>query len=63
MKIARIKSSVEGEYSYIEIIIGEKLFKISQNNFDELVINKQVYDDQDGCLMIKPSVSNEVRLI
>ena len=47
---------------HIRITIGEKAFKISVNNFDELVINKHDYSDDSNGLNIHPSVSNEIKI-
>ena len=45
------------------IYIGEVEFKISVNKFNELVINKEQYSNGESSLLIKPSVSNEIRLL
>lgn len=44
----------------IKISINGIDFRIKENQFGEMVINK--YCDDDSTIIIKPSVSNEIRL-
>lgn len=46
----------------IEITVGDIYYKISLNKFNQLVVNKQVYDDSPSEIIIRPSVSNEIRI-
>ena len=48
----------------IEIWVSEdKMFKINFNQFGELVINKQTFNDESSTIIIKPSVSNQINII
>ena len=47
----------------ITITLNENVeFDIAINNFGELVIRKAQFGNETGDLIIKPSVSNEIRL-
>jgi len=46
----------------IKIMIGDVEFKVSENQFNELVITKTQLGEGEGAIIIKPSVSNEIRL-
>ena len=43
-------------------MIGDVEFKVSENQFNELVITKTQLGEGEGAIIIKPSVSNEIRL-
>jgi len=62
MKVKLERQGEEVEVKNIFISIGEKGFKLTENNFGELVLNKHT-DDENGGLIIMPSVSNEIRII
>lgn len=48
----------------IEIWVSEdKMFKINFNQFGELVINKQTFNNESSTIIIKPSVSNQINII
>ena len=52
------------EQDRIEIWVSEdKMFKINFNQFGELVINKQTFNDESSTIIIKPSVSNQINII
>ena len=52
------------EQERIEIWVSEdKVFKINFNQFGELVINKQTFNDESSTIIIKPSVSNQINII
>ena len=52
------------EQDRIEICVSEdKMFKINFNQFGELVINKQTFNDESSTIIIKPSVSNQINII
>ena len=51
------------EQDRIEIWVSEdKLFKINFNQFGELVVNKQTFNDESSTIIIKPSVSNQINI-
>lgn len=50
------------ESNHLKISVEGKEFRLSLNKFGELVVNKHVFDDSEGCIIIAPSVSNEIRL-
>ena len=51
------------EQDRIEIWVSEdKMFKINFNQFGELVINKQTFNDESSTIIIKPSVSNQINI-
>ncbi len=52
----------ELEVRHITIKNGECEFKISVNNFNEIEIQKENFGNNSGDLIIKPSVSNVVRI-
>jgi hypothetical protein len=37
-------------------------YEITVNQFGELVLQKQQYGEGEGCIILEPSVSNEIRL-
>ena len=52
------------EQDRIEIWVSEdKMFKINFNQFGELVINKQTFNDKSSTIIIKPRVSNQINII
>ena len=52
------------EQDRIEIWVSEdKMFKINFNQFGELVINKQTFNDESSTIIIKPSLSNQINII
>ena len=52
------------EQDRIEIWVSEdKMFKINFNQFGELVINKQTFNDESSTIIIKPSVSNQINIV
>ena len=52
------------EQDRIEIWVSEdKMFKINFNQFGELVINKQTFNDESSTIIIKPNVSNQINII
>ena len=52
------------EQDRIEIWVSEdKMFKINFNQFGELVVNKQTFNDESSTIIIKPSVSNQINII
>ncbi len=38
-------------------------YQISVNQFGELVVQKQNFGEGEGSIVLKPSVSNEIRLL
>lgn len=63
MTISINNSEDTTECRHVKITIGDKQFKISQDKFDNLVVNKVTYDDSEGSISVKPSYSNEIRII
>lgn len=63
MKISIDRNKNVADVSYVTVIVGDVEFKISVNKFDELIINKMQYKDGESAIIIKPSVSNEIRLL
>ncbi len=63
MKISLDRNQDTIEVSNVTVLVGEVGFKISVNKFDELVINKIQYHDGESSIIIKPSVSNEIRIL
>lgn len=52
------------EQDRIEIWVSEdKMFKINFNQFGELVVNKQTFNDESSTIIIKPSVLNQINII
>lgn len=52
------------EVSKIEIwVTNDKCFRLEFNQFGELVVNKQTYNEESSTLNIKPSVSNQINVI
>lgn len=48
----------------LEIWVSEdKCFRLDFNQFGELVVNKQTYNEESSTITIKPSVSNQINLI
>lgn len=47
----------------ITIIINDVEFRISVNNFNQLILNKQQYGEGESSIIIMPSVSNEIRIL
>lgn len=62
MKIELGREGVQFDVKFATITIREKEFKISVDNFNNLVINKTYGTDEDGSIKITPSVSNEIRI-
>lgn len=62
MKVIIGNNESEFEARKITIVVGNVEFEIKVNNFKQLVVNKQNYGDGESELIIKPSVSNEIRL-
>lgn len=46
----------------IKITIGNKEFRITVNNYDELVINKIADGDESSNINIIPYMGNEIRI-
>ncbi len=63
MKISIDRNQTTMDVSNVTIIVGDVGFRITVNKFDELVVNKIQYHDGEGAIIIKPSVSNEIRII
>ncbi len=57
-----IKGQQNQEVKSITILTLDADFTISLNKFNELVINKNVYSGESA-IVIKPSVSNEIRIL
>ena len=52
------------EVKRLEIWVSEdKVFRLEFNNFGELVVNKQTFNEESSTIAIKPSVSNQINLI
>lgn len=51
------------EATNITIMVNDVEFRISVNKFNELVVNKTQYGEGEGSIVIKPSVSNEIKLL
>jgi hypothetical protein len=52
------------EVTKIEIWVSEdKCFRLEFNQFNELVVNKQTYNEESSTIAIKPSVSNQINLL
>jgi hypothetical protein len=47
----------------ITIIVNDVEFRLSVNNFNQLVVNKQQYGEGESSIVIMPSVSNEIRIL
>lgn len=48
----------------IEIWVSEdKCFRLEFNQFNELVVNKQTYNEESSTISIKPSVSNQINIL
>ena len=62
MKISIDRNQSVTDVSNVTIIVGNAGFRITVNKFDELVVNKIQYHDGESAIIIKPSVSNEIRL-
>lgn len=62
MKIRIDRNGLDVIVGHVTVVIEEKQFKISVDNFDNLVINKTYGTDDDGSIKITPSVSNEIRI-
>ena len=64
MLIDKHKEEKVIEQDRIEIWVSEdKMFKINFNQFGELAINKQTFNDESSTIIIKPSVSNQINII
>lgn len=46
----------------VTIFLGETEFEIEINKFNELIIRKEQFDNNESCLIIRPKVSNEIGL-
>jgi hypothetical protein len=62
MKISIDRSEIVNDVRNVTIFVNNVGFKISVNKFYELVLNKIQYQDGESSIVIKPSVSNEVRI-
>ena len=52
------------EVKRLEIWVSEdKCFRLDFNQFGELVVNKQTYNEESSTITIKPSVSNQINLL
>lgn len=47
----------------VTIFVNNTEFEISVNQFNELIINKQQYDNGETNIIIRPKVSNEIGLV
>lgn len=47
----------------VTIVLNDDVeFRITKNKFGELVIQKEQYGDGESCILIRPSVSNEIKI-
>ena len=59
----RLNENKEIELTKLTVVLNDNIdYLISVNNFNELVIQKQQYGEGESSIVIKPSVSNEIRL-
>jgi len=63
MKISIDRNENLTDVSNVTVFVGDVGFRISVNKFDELIINKMQYKDGESAIIIKPSVSNEIRIL
>lgn len=62
MKIIVNNNENEIEARRITVVVGEVEFEIAVNQFGELTVNKGQFGEGESAILIKPSVSNEIRL-
>lgn len=63
MKIIVNNNESQIEARHIIIALNENVeFRININQFGELVIQKTQYGGDESAIIIKPSVSNEIRI-
>jgi len=62
MKVQINRENEVKEFNYLTVLIGDKEFRISEDKFGNLIINKQAYGTEDGAIVIRPNVQNEVRI-
>lgn len=54
----------EHEVNKVTVLLNDDVeYQISVNNFGELVVQKQNFGDGETSIVLKPSVSNEIRLL
>jgi hypothetical protein len=63
MEISIDRSDEKVEVGHITIYNGDVEYRISINKFNELQVQKQQYGEGEGAIIIKPSVSNEIRIL
>ena len=58
------ETTILDEVTKIEIwVTNDKCFRLEFNQFNELVVNKQTYNEESSTIIIKPSVSNQINLL
>lgn len=63
MKIITNNNESQLEVRKITVFLHEDVeFEISINKFNELVITKGQFGEGESAMLIKPSVSNEIRI-
>lgn len=44
-------------------VTNDKCFRLNFNQFGELVVNKQTYNEESRTIVIKPNVSNQINIL
>jgi frataxin-like iron-binding protein CyaY len=44
-------------------VTNDKCFRLDFNQFGELVVNKQTYNEESRTIVIKPNVSNQINIL
>jgi hypothetical protein len=58
------ETTILDDVTKIEIwVTNDKCFRLDFNQFGELVVNKQTYNEESSTITIKPSVSNQINLL
>lgn len=58
------ETTILDDVTKLEIwVTNDKCFRLDFNQFGELVVNKQTYNEESSTITIKPSVSNQINLI
>jgi hypothetical protein len=63
MKIQIDREKEISEINNVTVLIHDVEFRISVNQFNELIINKAQYGAGEGSIIIKPSTSNQIYII
>ena len=62
MNIQIDRNNEKQEVNKITVFLNDVEIEINVNKFGELVVNKQQYGEGESSLVIKPSMSNEIRI-